>query len=258
MSSQDHDFQRAYYDRHFATRGPVLREQLDHPLFADFNRRLAERLLAHAPATADPVRVVELGCGEGLLAAAFVRADRAVDYVGSDLSAAALALAADAVPGARFAVLDAGASAADAAPTGWADLVVAKNLLHHVDEPAALLAGARELLGPGGRVAVVEPTRSSAQAMLFSVLAPKREKHFFRRGRRAIRRSIVDAGLRLVAHEPYGFLPYELAFALRFSSPRRVLHPGPAGVRAVARVDELLERTLPWVASYQVFVAEAV
>jgi SAM-dependent methyltransferase len=208
-------------------------------------------LLVHAPRR-EPIRVVEVGCGEGLMAAAFASFDAGVDYTGADISASAVALARDAVPGVQFSVIDAG-DGSDVAPAASADLVVAKNLLHHVTDPEALLAAMGRALDRGGRVAVVEPTRSSAQAMFFSVLAPRREKYFFRRGRREIRNAIDSAGLRLVAHEAFSFLPYELAFALRFSAPRRLLRTGAA---PVARIDDALASALPWIASYQLFVAE--
>jgi hypothetical protein len=62
-------YQREFYDRHFARRAAAVREQLAHPLFCSFNDRLARRAFDLAGlAGRGSARVLEVGCGEGLLA----------------------------------------------------------------------------------------------------------------------------------------------------------------------------------------------
>ena len=103
------DYQRAFYDAHFAKRADAVRDQLAHPLFRSFNDRVAELVLAEAGGSR--VRVYEPGCGEGLVASALARVAArrgiALAYTGADLSGAALALAATSVPGADLRVGDA-------------------------------------------------------------------------------------------------------------------------------------------------------
>lgn len=253
MSSQQ--FQRAVYDRHYADRAGIAAAQVAHPLFAGFYDRLAGRLLAagHAPSR-HRVRVVELACGEGLLAAALhrvaARRGLVLDYTGSDLSAAAVEVGRRVVGAGRWVAGDA-AEVARGLPAASADLVVAKNLLHHLPDPAPLLAAGAGLLAPGGRLVAAEATRGSPQAWLFSVLAPRRERYFFVAGRRRNRAAFARAGLRLDAVEPFSWLPFELAFATRFAWPRRLLGSAhPRLLDAVAGADDTLARQLPALASY--------
>jgi len=99
-------------------------------------------------------RVVDVGCGEGRLAAAL--ADRVPLVVGVDLDAPALRSAADRAGNARLLLAD--VRSAPLAP-GGVDAVVSVATLHHLDEAAGLRRMA-ELLRPGGVLAVVGLARS--------------------------------------------------------------------------------------------------
>lgn len=254
-------FQREVYERHYADRAALAHAQAAHPLFADFYDRLAARVLDARDASAEgAVRVVELGAGEGLLAAALhrVAARRGVDldYVGSDLSDAGVRLAAEVAGGGRWVVGDA-REVPLLLPPASADLVVAKNLLHHLPDPAPALGAGARLLAPGGRIVAAEASRGSGQAWLFSLLAPRRERWFFTSGPRRNIAAFQRAGLRLRAVEPFSWLPYELLFAVRYAWPRRVLGFGdPALLRRVADVDDVLARRLQLLASYLLWVAD--
>ncbi|GAA3176805.1 class I SAM-dependent methyltransferase [Blastococcus jejuensis] len=90
-----------------------------------------------ATAVGPGTTVLDLGCGAGLFARA--AADRGARVTGTDLDPAAVAQAAAAVPEGVFAVGD-----AHHPPPGRVDVVAAVQLLMHVADPVAVLAGAGE------------------------------------------------------------------------------------------------------------------
>ena len=98
------------------------------------------------------MRVLDLACGPGLVAAAAV--GRRALPVGLDFSSAMIALARADHPGIRF-------EEGDAEVLPFADeafdAVVANFGIHHVAEPNRTLTEARRGLGPGGRVAFTSP-----------------------------------------------------------------------------------------------------
>jgi 2-polyprenyl-6-hydroxyphenyl methylase/3-demethylubiquinone-9 3-methyltransferase len=91
-------------------------------------------------------RVVDLGCGGGLLADALARQGARV--VGVDRSVGSLrAAVGHARHGERFV---AGDLRHPPLRDGCADLVLLADVLEHLDEPAAAVAAAARLLAPGG------------------------------------------------------------------------------------------------------------
>lgn len=265
MTNAHRDYQRSFYDQHFAKREAAVRQQLAHPLFRSFNDRVAQHVLEvglRQPATRDdgsPVRVFEPGCGEGLVASALERTASAngVDlaYVGSDLSGAALELASAAVDG-TFLVGDATEVAATLASQSQ-DIVIAKNLLHHLDDPVAFLRQAARVLVPGGRVVAFEPRLGCPQFLLFNLLAPRRERHYFK-GQGRNRAAFTDAGLRVLGCQRFSWLPYELAFVIRPDWFRRLCSTEDARtIERVSQIDERLAARLGWFSCYSVWVAAA-
>lgn len=264
--SQQIEFQRTYYDNHFPKRAGVLAEQLEHPLFRSFYDRLAglvldrglDRPSAGLIGTPDrPLRFLEIGCGEGLLGSAIHRAvgDRALamSYTGTDLSAAALELARPSVSGEL--IQGDAAEVVAGLPAGSQDIAVVKNLLHHLDNPADLMRGAARAVGPDGRVVVIEACLGAPQFWVFTVLAPRREKHFFK-GRRRNVAAIQDGGLRIVNTDFYSWLPYELAFAIRFDWFRRLFGTDdPGRIQQISALDQKLTDALSFSASYIVWTA---
>jgi SAM-dependent methyltransferase len=271
-TSSDHRvLQREFYDSHYAKRTEAVRDQLAHPLFRSYHDRLAGRILdlalgpdattafGHAAGLNRSYRVFEPGCGEGFVGAGISRvaAERGikVEYTGTDISASALELARPTL-GDDLIVGDA-LEVTAGLPTASRDLVVMKNLLHHLDNPADLLREAGRVAGAEGRVAVVEARLTSPPALVFNCLAPKREKYFFKGQRRHLE-AFRQAGLRVVGHEQFSFFPYELFFHIRPSFFRKALSTdNPRTIDRVSAWDDKLAAVLSPISSYWIWVTAA-
>jgi ubiquinone/menaquinone biosynthesis C-methylase UbiE len=132
--------------------------------------RTERELLAGFPEAAG-LRVLELGCGEGgNLVNLFVTSlapPRLV--VGLDLFPRKLAFARIQYPTGRFACGDAGRLPfADAA----FDLVLCRDLLHHLEDPEPALRELLRVLGPGGRIWIVEPNGRNPMIALLALVRP--------------------------------------------------------------------------------------
>jgi SAM-dependent methyltransferase len=139
--------------------------------------------------------------------------------------------------------------------TGSQDLVIAKNLLHHLDDPADFLREAGRVTAPGGAIVAFEPNLGCPQFLLFNVLAFKRERYYFR-GQRRNRRAFADASLAVQSADRFSWLPYELAFVIRYDWFRRMLSTDRRSViDAVSRLDDRLTRWLSPLACYTVWAA---
>lgn len=247
------DYQRSAYDDHYPKMAAAVREQLAHPLLCSFYDRLAGLILDGLPA--DGHRVLEAGCGEGLVASAVQRVARSrgfdVAYTGTDLSAAGIELARSVVEG-SFVEGDAVEVVAGLAP-GSQDLIWAKNLLHHLEDPARFLRVAMQAVGPEGRVVVIEP-RMWCPVHWVNLMWFRQERFLFRGYRRNVA-AFTAAGCRIISTTEFGWLPYELALATRFRGPRRLLSmgQGPALDR-VTSLDDRLTARLPNLALYMATV----
>lgn len=134
---------------------PARAERLNDPARLE---RLDPAAMWTAAAVSDPVTIVDIGAGTGLLSAAFARlAPRATVYA-ADLSDAMLAWMTAHLPedvADHIVPLKAEESAVPL-PDGIADLVTMVALYHELDEPRASLAEALRLLRPGGRLLIVD------------------------------------------------------------------------------------------------------
>jgi SAM-dependent methyltransferase len=138
-----------------------------------------------------PGRVVEVGCGRGLLLDKLRR--RGWDVVGSELSAHSAGYARD--------ILGIDVRTCDlpemGLPASSVDLVILWHVLEHIPEPAHLLREVAKLLRPGGTVVVAVPNFGSIEAAIagprwFHLDVPRHLTHFTRHSLEAMLR---QAGL---------------------------------------------------------------
>jgi 2-polyprenyl-3-methyl-5-hydroxy-6-metoxy-1,4-benzoquinol methylase len=124
-----------------------------------------------------PVRIAEVGCGEGLAAITIARAYPSAEVHGYDLDDASIAVAqqsavdAGVADRARFELRD----AADPTIKGDYDLVMAIEMVHDVPDPVAILRTMRTLAGPSGTVLVVDERTEET----FTVPTGEMERFFY-------------------------------------------------------------------------------
>lgn len=142
--------------------------------------RGAQALLASVELGPDERRVVDLGCGSGVLALALARRDPTLDVTATDVSASAIEAtrAAAAASGLDITVLrdDAGA----AIPEGSVDVVVLNPPFHtggtvHTGVASKLFRAAARMLRPGGRLWTVYNSPLGYKQELARVVGPTRE-----------------------------------------------------------------------------------
>ncbi len=105
--------------------------QTGNPLMLAVIRRFVRRICAKVEALA-PKRVVDLCCGEGLIAMELDRLPVQFEYLGLDLNPQAIAEARRINPSLRFEADDIVARTPD---HDWADLAICLEALEHFDEP---------------------------------------------------------------------------------------------------------------------------
>jgi SAM-dependent methyltransferase len=110
-------------------------------------------------------RVLDLGCGDGLLSAAI--AAQGAEVVGADVAEAALARARVRCPEVTFVrvPVDGPLPFADAS----FELVWASEVIEHVADTAAWLSEVRRVLAPGGTLALTTPAHSRLHVLLGGV-----------------------------------------------------------------------------------------
>jgi SAM-dependent methyltransferase len=192
-------------------------------------RRLFFDLVASLPVD-DTARVLDVGCGTGITLREFPRRCRLL--CGCDLSPTALAFS-------RRRGLDCLVrSDVTALPfaSGSADLVLALDVIEHVDADEQALREIARVCRPGGHVLVHVPA--------FPVLWSAKDElnHHRRRYRRPALRALVErAGLRVAALAYFNCtaFPAALAVALVQAVRRRLAAPRPAATAAVERLYDL-------------------
>lgn len=195
--------------------------------------RQARALIAGVPARG---RVLDVGCGRGVLLRAFARAG--YEAHGVEISAAA------ATGVEAFAELRIAPRLADAGyPDGFFDAVILWHVLEHLRDPRGAIAEAFRILRPQGRLVVAVPNFMSAQARWagadwFHLDLPRHLHHF---GLDGLERMLGRCGFEsLAAHHfslrqnPFGWIQ---SASNRFHSlPRNglyaLLHRRGAGVPA--------------------------
>ena len=192
-------------------------------------------LAPFVPLSIEPA--LEVGCGEGNN---LMRLTSYARWIGVDLHLPKVGFAAQNVPGARFAVAE-----ATALPFRSASFrtVFVRDLLHHIPDPAPVLAECMRVLAPGGRFLLIEPNAGNPIVLLQTYIVPAE-----RLGRRSgpshierLLRGLPLTGIEMRAVEP---LPLRrLVLHYRFGAPG--LGRIPAALAAISGVEELARRVLP-------------
>jgi ubiquinone/menaquinone biosynthesis C-methylase UbiE len=104
------------------------------------------------------VRLLDIGSGQGDMAAAVRAAFPAAEIVGLEMSQSGLEISRQKVPDARFVqcnLLEEVIPSQDI--RGWATHAVCSEVIEHVDNPCRLLANARQYMSPGCRLVITAP-----------------------------------------------------------------------------------------------------
>ena len=185
---------------------------------------------------ADARRGLDLGCGAGSVMRTLRRARPGLVLDGADVSLAALKLAARTLPGARLMQMD----AADAPLVAAYDAVGLFDVLEHIDDDAAVLAGAWRMLAPGGCLIVTVPRHPFLWSHLDALV------HHRRRYRAAdLEAKVGAAGFAVDAIIGYGALLLPLAFLARFAYRKA------RGLEQVLRLPRLLNAVLDQIARFE-------
>lgn len=177
-------------------------------------------------------RILDIGCGSGVLARAL--AERGAAVTGIDPGEATIRAAAARVPDARFE-----RASAEAMPfaDGSFDGAVILNALHHVSGPESALVEAARVVGPGCPIVVVEPL---AAGSFFAALRPIEDETAIRAAAQAAIAAAIASGAftcpRDVTFERHETFPDLAAFLDRVTAvdPARkaAIAADPAGIRA--------------------------
>lgn len=150
----------------FSPLWPVYAKAVEHDYFAHRGAgRVLHRVLADE--VGRPFRFLDLACGDARTAVAALRGTAVAHYRGVDLSAPALAAAAEAVRDlpCPAELVQADMAAAVAGLAGAADVAWVGLSLHHLPTPdkLALLRGLRAAVGDGGRLLAYEPVSAEGE-----------------------------------------------------------------------------------------------
>ena len=181
--------------------------QTQNPAVADAERRLVQK--AFLPLGK---RVLDLGCGDG---ATLHHLGEPEGAYGVDLFQGKVDFASSALPRCRFVR----ASVYELPfERGSFDHILVRDLVHHLDEPERFVEECARVLGPGGRVDVLEPCRYNPLILLHA-LTNRVERGELRSTRGFLVR-LLERRFRVEAVRRYQALPlHRLLFHPKFGAP---------------------------------------
>ena len=125
-------------------------------------------LMTLASPTIPGMRVLNLGCGNGVLCGEFLKLGCQV--VGIDLSLEGIALARKSYPEGRFELMGANESILERLQEPPFDLVVSAEVVEHVYAPRSWAKGTFNAVKPGGRLICSTPYHEYFKNLLISIL----------------------------------------------------------------------------------------
>ncbi len=190
-----------------------MRRLEDHHWWFEGRRRAVLPLVTQALAGRERPRVLEVGCGTGGNLAALERRLPGASCLGLDLDAGALALC-------TGRGLGAGLVRADGArlplANGSIELILALDVIEHLEDEAALLAEFRRVLSPGGRLVASVPAYPALWSPHDDFLHHRRR---YRPGE--LERGLERAGLRVRARRGFNCALLGPIALLRWAKRRR-------------------------------------
>jgi SAM-dependent methyltransferase len=185
-----------------------------------------------------PVRLLELGSGQGELSREIKERHADLELVGVDISQTAVAIARAKVPTGVFFQHDLmQAMALPERYRAWATHAVCSEVLEHLDDPLTALRNARRYLAPGGRLVVTVP---AGPISAFDRHIGHR-RHFTPE---ALGRLLNDSGLQVASLYGAGFPFFNLYRLMVIARGRRLIED--AGVGELPVVARAAIRTFSW------------
>jgi 2-polyprenyl-3-methyl-5-hydroxy-6-metoxy-1,4-benzoquinol methylase len=176
--------------------------------------RISKAIFGFTAPLKQGTRVLDVGCGAGVLCAAFQR--QGCQVVGVDLSESGIALARQHFPGCRFELLGVNDLSLDRLCETPFDIVVSTEVIEHLYAPRLLTRAAFAALKPGGLFVVTTPYHGFLKNLAIS-LSNHWDAHadplwdgghvkLF--SRRTLSRILEEAGFRDLRFRGVGRLPY--------------------------------------------------
>lgn len=195
-----------------------------------------ERALVRAAFEPLGERVLDLGCAEG---ATLVHLGRTKNATGVDLFAGKLAFAKARLPNVDFVE---GSADALPFPDAHFDHILIRDVIHHIQEPARVLAECARVLSPGGRLDILEPNGHNPMIAAHALLNPVERLEL--RSTLAYLTGILEPLFQVSKFERFQPMPvHRLAFHPRLQKLGLGTLPGLSP--AVKFTESLLARVLP-------------
>lgn len=145
----DHDDWDDHWERYAASASRNPAQRMRHEII--------ERLLDKV-SDGRPLRVLDIGSGQGDLVFKMRKRFAETEFVGFELSERGVEISREKIPDARFEVVDLFRPQAELGQfSGWATNAVCSEVLEHVDSPEGLMSAASQYLAPGASLIVTVP-----------------------------------------------------------------------------------------------------